>query len=119
MALQDWTLYQNLIKTKLSYCSAYKKVRTGVDHLQTLCPALLAVKYKEWHDVICRPIYFNLTVRYGLVQSQSLATHKPSPFIENGRAKLLYEVLHHNMSGEKSKPDTILHNKLEAYIQLI
>ena len=39
--------------------------------------------------------------------------------MENERAKLLYEVSHHNMAGEKSKPDIILRNKLEDYIQLI
>ena len=39
--------------------------------------------------------------------------------MENERAKLLYEVSHHNMACEKNKPDIILHNKLEGYIQLI
>ena len=45
-ALQDRALYQNLIKIKLGCCPVCKKARTGIDHLQTLCPALLAVKYK-------------------------------------------------------------------------
>ena len=39
--------------------------------------------------------------------------------MENERTKVLYEVSHHNMAGEKSKPDIILHNKLEGYTQLI
>ena len=33
MALEDRTLYQNLIKTKLSCCPGCKKARTSVDYL--------------------------------------------------------------------------------------
>ena len=119
MALQDRALYQNLIKTKLSCCPICKKARSSVDHLQTLFPALLAVKYKQRHDAICRLVHFNLAVKYELAQSRCLANHKPAPFMENERAKLLYEVSHHNMADEKSKPGIVLHNKLEGYIQLI
>ena len=119
MALQDRALHLNLIKTKLSCCPACKKARTSVDHLQTLCPAPLAVKYKQRHNAIYRLVHFSLAARYGLAQSRCLANHKSAPFMENERAKLLYEVSHHNMAGEKSKPDIILHNKLEGYIQLI
>ena len=119
MALQDRALHQNLIKTKLSCCPTCKKTCISADHLQTLCPALLVVKYKQRHDAICRLVHFNLTVKYGLAQSQRLTNHKPAPFIENERTKLLYEVSHHNMAGEKSKPDIVLHNKLEGCIQLI
>ena len=77
------------------------------------------MKYKQRHDAICRFVHFNLAVKYGLAQSRCLANHKPAPFMENERAKLLYEISHHNMAGEKSKPDIILHNKFEGYIQLI
>ena len=94
-----------MIKTKLSCCPACKKAPTSVDHLKTLCPALLAVKYKQRHDAICHLVHFNLAVKYGLAQSRCLATYKPVPFIENERAKLLFEVSHHNMAGEKSKPE--------------
>ena len=119
MALQDRALYQNLIKTKLSCCPACKKARTSVDHLQTLCPALLAVKYKQRHDAICRSVHFNFAAKYRLAQSQCLANHKLDPFMENEKVKSIHEVSHHNMAGEKNKPDIILHNKLEGYIQLI
>ena len=106
----------NLIKTKLSCCPACQKSRTSVDHLQTLCPVLFAMKYKQRHDAICRLVHFNLTVKYGLAQSRCLANHNPAPFMENERAKFFYKVSHHNMAGEKSKPEIILHNKLESYI---
>ena len=119
MALQDRALYQNLIKTKLSCCLACKKAHTSADHLQKLCSALLIVKYKERQVTICRLIHFNLVVKYSLANRRCLATHKLSSFIENGHAKLLYEVSHHSMSGEKSKPNIIFHNKLESYIQPI
>ena len=108
-----------MIKTKLSCCPTCKKTCISVDHLQTLCPALLAVKYKQRYDAICCLVHFNLTVKCGLAQSQRLTNHKPAPFIENERTKLLYKVSHHNMAGEKSKPDIVLHNKLEGCIQLI
>ena len=119
MVVQDRALYKSLIKTRLSCCPTCKKTCISVDHLQTLCPALLVVKYKQRHDAICRLVHFSFVIKYGLAQSRCLINHKPAPFIENERTKLLYEVSHHNMAGEKSKPDIVLHNKLEGCIQLI
>ena len=59
MGLQDRTLYKNLVLIKLSCCPACKKARTSVDHLQTLCPALLAVNISN--DTMLYVISFTST----------------------------------------------------------
>ena len=38
--------------------------------------------------------------------------------MENEKTKLLYEVSHRNMVGEKSRSDLVVHNNFEEYIQL-
>ena len=115
--LQDRNLYFGGASVKCPNCG---KATKTVQHLATMCGAMLQRFYKTRHDEVVRCLHFQFTKKYGLNKNKKLKNYEVKEVLSNERVTIKSDIpVLTELRLKFNKPDLLIHDWRTKEITLV